>query len=304
MSEVECPGLPASWFNAWLAAVGTTVLVPELRLSWTTDADSRAVLCAAGDSDIAGLLAAAWPTSERIADLPIAENWRGGRTIAPNVPLPAFRERAAVSRGHNDTWALTSTYTDLHVEEAGDGDEIVARSRLAPAAPGPVGPIHRRLARVLGRVDEPLVQLKATLEGRARRVSANGLGFDIARITATGDDSDKVVDPVLEVLSFFGMALLPIRGAGTRRRANERAWVQRARQRLWFRDPDDSRRMRLMWPAWRDPLTVQGIDALLDVWDPARTAEWHRFGVHAAWRAVEFFGQGKDTTYGIGSEAL
>ncbi len=304
MSEVECPGLPASWFNAWLAAVGTTVLVPELRLSWTTGADTRAVLSAAGNSDIVGLLAAAWPTSERISDLPIAENWRGGRTIAPNVPLPAFRERAAASRGHNDAWALTSTYTDLHVEEADGRDEIVARSRLAPAAPGPVGPIHRRLTRVLGRVDEPLVQLKATLEGRARRVSANGLGFDIARITATGDASDKMVDPALEVLSFFGMALLPIRGAGIRRRANERAWVPRARQRLWFRHPDDSRRLRLMWPAWSDPLTAQGIDAMLDVWDPARSAEGHRFGIHVGWRAVEFSGQGKDTTYGIGSEAL
>lgn len=304
MSELECPGLPASWFNAWLAAVGTTVLVPEMRLSWTDSATPTAVLSAAGDRDIAGLLAAAWPTSKRIADLPIAENWRGGRTIAPNVPLPAFRERASVSRGHNDAWALTSTYTDLHVEEASGGDEIVARSQLAPAAPGPVGPVHRRLTRVFDRVDEPLVQLKATVEGRARRVSANGLGYDIARITATGDDSDKVVDPVLEVLSFFGMALLPIRGAGTRRRANERTWAQRTRQRLWFLDTGNSRRLRLMWPAWRDPLTAQGIDAILDVWDPARPAEWGRFGVRSGWRAVEFFGQGKDTTYGIGSAAL
>lgn len=303
MSELECPGLPASWFNAWLAAVGTTVLVPEMRLSWTDSATPTAVLSAAGDRDIAGLLAAAWPTSERIDDLPIAENWRGGRTIAPNVPLSAFCERAAASRGHDDTWALTSTYTDLHVEEASGGDEMVARSRLAPAAPGPVGPIHRRLTRVLGRVDEPLVQLKATVEGRARRVSANGLGFDIARITATGDDSDKMVDPVLEVLSFFGMALLPIRGTGTRRRLNERTWAQ-ARQRLWFQDADNSRRLRLMWPAWRDALTGQGIDAILDVWNPVRPAEWRRFGVHSGWRAVEFRGQGKDPTYGIGSRTL
>lgn len=304
MSELECPGLPASWFNAWLAAIGTAVLVPGIRLSWTDSATPTAVLSAAGECDIAGMLAAAWPTTERIADLPIAENWRDGRTIAPNVPLPAFRERAAASRGHNHAWALTSTYTDLHVEEASGGDEIVARSRLAPAAPGPVGPVHRRLTRVFDRVDEPVVQLGATLEGRARRVSANGLGFDIARITATGDDSNKMVDPVLEVLSFFGMALLPIRGAGTRRGANERAWARRARQRLWFQDPGNSRLLRLMWPAWCDPLTARGIDAILDVWDPWRPAEWGRLGIHSGWRAIEFFGQGKDTTYGIGSEAL
>ena len=35
--ERECPGLPAEWINGWLAAVGTTVLDSELRLSWTMD---------------------------------------------------------------------------------------------------------------------------------------------------------------------------------------------------------------------------------------------------------------------------
>ena len=35
MAEVICPGLPASWINAWLAAVGATVLDPRLRLHWT-----------------------------------------------------------------------------------------------------------------------------------------------------------------------------------------------------------------------------------------------------------------------------
>ena len=44
MIEIACPGWPASWVNAWLAAVGATVLDERIRLRWTTDADPTAVL--------------------------------------------------------------------------------------------------------------------------------------------------------------------------------------------------------------------------------------------------------------------
>ena len=46
MTETVCPGLPAHWVNAWLAAVGATRLEPRLRLRWTLDSLPRAVLCA------------------------------------------------------------------------------------------------------------------------------------------------------------------------------------------------------------------------------------------------------------------
>ena len=32
MTEVTCPGLPGAWINAWLAAVGATVLDARVRL--------------------------------------------------------------------------------------------------------------------------------------------------------------------------------------------------------------------------------------------------------------------------------
>ena len=35
MARVTCPGLPASWINGWLAAVGATVLDSRIRLHWT-----------------------------------------------------------------------------------------------------------------------------------------------------------------------------------------------------------------------------------------------------------------------------
>ena len=37
MGEMICPGLPGGWINAWLAAVGATVLDDRLTLRWTTD---------------------------------------------------------------------------------------------------------------------------------------------------------------------------------------------------------------------------------------------------------------------------
>lgn len=304
MSELECPGLPAFWLNAWLAAVGVTVLVPEMRLSWTDGPAPQAVLATSHGKDPVHALASAWPSPERVAEMPIAEQLPGCDDIAPNLPLRSFRERAARFRGHDDSWSISSTYTDLHVDETQPGVVLAARSRFAPPAPGPVGPIHRRLARVFGLVDEPFAQLAASLEGGARRVSANGLGFDISRVTALADDSDKSVDPVLEVLAFFGLALLPIRGAGTRRTAQSRSAYLAARQRLWFADSDDARRHRLMWPAWSHPLGMNGIDALLDAWSPLNRGTWRRLGVHAGWRSVEYMWQGNDPTRGIGSEAL
>ena len=60
MAEVICRGLPASWLNAWLAAVGTTVLDSRIKLRWTTDSTPRAVLCAEGVDPVEAL-AASWP---------------------------------------------------------------------------------------------------------------------------------------------------------------------------------------------------------------------------------------------------
>jgi len=49
MARTECPGLPASWLNGWLAAIGLLVLEPRLRLSWTSDPSPVAVLGVDGD---------------------------------------------------------------------------------------------------------------------------------------------------------------------------------------------------------------------------------------------------------------
>ena len=51
MTQVTCAGLPASWLNGWLAAVGATVLDARIRLRWTTGGTPLAVLSA---SDVNG----------------------------------------------------------------------------------------------------------------------------------------------------------------------------------------------------------------------------------------------------------
>ena len=38
----------------------------------------------------------------------------------------------------------------------------------------------------------------------------------------------------------------------------------------------------------QQPLDRDGIDALMDSWNPARKEAWARLGVHAAWRTVRF----------------
>lgn len=303
MAELECPGLPASWLNGWLAAVGTTVLVPEMRLSWTNGSAVHAVLTIDDVSDPLAALMAAWPSTERIAQMPIAETWRDCHPTEPKMPLSVFVERARLGRGHPDIWSLSSTYSDLDSIEAKNGAVEVARSKFASAAPGSNRTIHFRLQRVHGKVEDPTEQIGATLRGAPQRVEANGLGFDVTRITSLGDESDKRVDPVVEVLAFFGLASLPLRGSGIARRGTGALGGGSARQAGWRPDPDDQR-LRFSWPGWSQPLGRHGIDALLDVWNPHRPVTWRRLGIHSAWRSVEFIWQGNDTTRGIGSEAL
>ena len=306
MAELKCPGLPASWLNGWLAAVGTTVLVPSLRLSWIDGPSPYAVLITEGDVDPVDAVAAAWPTAERVADMPIAKNWRNGFALKRQPPLQVFSSRAAEGRSHPDIWTLSSTLTDLFVDLSDVERAKVRHSRLDPAAPGTTGTLHDRLLKVLSYVDNPREAIVATFAGRARRAPTNGLGFDVTRITALGDASDPRIDPVVEALAFFGLGLFPMCGDGTCadwRGASDRRSL---RQRSWHLiESDNPRPRRMAWPAWSPPLGRFGIDALLDVWNFREQRSWKRFGVHAAWASAEYVRRAAaDSTRGIGSEAL
>ncbi len=301
MTEVICPGLPASWVNAWLAAVGATRLAPGLRLRWTLDGSPSAVLCA-DEGDPVEILMKAWPTREDVRKLAIARDWGDTAEMKRKVPVETFEERVRAARSDPSSWTLSSTMTDLDVNEDGE----VAHAPLDPAGPGTIKWLHYRLLKVHGHVDANAERLTASLFGGAMRVKDNGLGFDVTRLASQADDTSKWVDPVIEVLAFFGLALLPVRGTGTDKRFG-RSIPASSRQRSWSRIslPAGQGVRVFVWPAWSHPLDIDGIDALLDVWKPMHRRSWPRMGVHGGWRTVRYQPRGSgDTTRGYGSEPL
>ncbi len=296
MPQVECPGLKASWINDWLAAVGITVLDARLRLHWTEDAEPIAVL-SADDGDPVAALVEAWPSKETLHDLPIAECWNGAGELRRKVPVETFVERARAVRGHAYSWTLSSTMTDLCVDEKGE----VAHAPFDPAGPGTVKWLHRRLVKL--HLTPSAARIRDSLAGRSTRIKDNGLGFDQSRIGSQSDKTSKWIDPVIEELAFFGLCILPVRGRGADKRLNRWANV-RAIQRGWHTIKPGGD-LCFHWPAWHAPLDLSGIDALMDAWKPETKRSWRLLGVHAAWRSRRYAPRGSaDTTRAFGSVRL
>ncbi len=297
MTEVTCPGWRASWVNAWLAAVGATFLDERIRLHWTTDAEPVAVLSSEQADPVAALVES-WPDAESLSQLPIAEDWRGTAKLQRRVPVEAFAARARAARSHEHSWTLSSTMTDLVV----DRDGLVEHAPLDPSGTGPMKWLHHRLLKVYRPLDDGSL-IHASLAGNADRIQASGLGFDQTRLGSLVDKTDPWVDPVVEVLAFFGLALLPVRGRGADKRLGRSADAS-ARQRGWQQVDGSGERRSFHWPAWSQPLDGDGIDALLDLWNPARKAGWARLGVHAAWQSASYEPRGEEKTRAIGAVRL
>lgn len=299
MTEIACPGWPASWVNAWLAAVGATVLHEQVRLSWTDDAEPKAMLTSSSGDPIEQL-AESWPTLGFLEDLPIAEHWQDAAVLRRKVHVEEFAARASAARSHTQAWTLSSTMTDLCVERDGE----VRHAPFDPAGPGTIKWLHHRLVKVHRHIESPVESLTASLSGRGARVQDNGLGFDQTRLGSLNDHTKMWVDPIVETLAFFGLAILPVRGRGADRQLDRSADL-RVRQRGWRQSPGRGEPASFHWPAWRQPLDRDGIDALLDVWSPERRETWPRFGIHAAWRSVQFQRRGdSDTTRAYGAYRL
>ena len=299
MARVTCPGLPASWINGWLAAVGATVLDSRIRLHWTPDSTPLAVLSADGIDPVAAVVAS-WPDMEMLKDLPIAENWKDAGQMQRKVSQAVFATRAQAARGHRHSWTLSSTLTDLYVDENGE----VAHAPFDPAGPGTIKWLHHRLMKVHEQVEPSIERIGDSFAGRAVRVKDNGLGFDQTRLGSQSDATSIRIDPVVEGLAFFGLAILPVRGKGVDRRLS-RYFDAREIQRGWMRTPGSRRERCFKWPAWSQPLDCAGIDALMDTWRSGSRAEWYRTGVHAAWQSVQFKPRGSaDKTRAFGAERL
>ena len=299
MAHVTCPGLPASWINGWLASVGATVLDSRIRLHWTGDRTPVAVLSADEVDPVAAVIES-WPDTALLTDLPIAEHWRSAGQLRRKVSVEEFAARARAARSDRYSWALSSTMTDLCVDETGG----VAHAAFDPAGPGTIKWMHHRLLKVHGQVEPSIERIRDSFAGQATRVKDNGLGFDHTRLGSQSDSTSRWIDPVVEVLAFFGLAILPVRGRGIDRRLSRFADAREI-QRGWLKTVGSKPERRFMWPAWRQPLDYAGIDALLDVWKPDKKAIWSRTGVHAAWQSVQFeWRSSADTTRAFGAEQL
>ncbi len=298
MNACVCPGLPAGWVNGWLAGVGAAVLDPRLRLHWTTD-DTPVAVLSSGSLDPVDALVESWPDRKLLDDLPIAADWRNACKLERQVTVDAFRERAAEARSTPASWALSSTLTDLSVDQKGK----VAHAPFDAAGPGTIKWLHYRVLKVhemVGSPSRPL--LHASLLGQASRVQYNGLGFDQSRLGSLADKTDPWVEPVVELLAFFGLAIFPMRGRGADRRDRGNP---DERQRGWRSPPRSDDPREFVWPAWKQPLDAWGIDALLDIWNPWRRGTWLSAGVHAGWHSVRYQRRATaDRTRAIGAERL
>ena len=246
MHKFTCRGLTAAWVNAWLAAVGATVLDRRIRLHWTAD-DAPVAVLSSVEIDPVEALANSWPDEAFLRDLPIAKTWNGAGELRRKVSVEQFAARAREARGHPHAWTLSSTMTDLSIDKAGK----VAHAPFDPAGPGTTKWLHHRLLQIhehAGRASEE--RLCASLLGQASRVKNNGLGFDYTRLGSLADASDRWTEPVIELLAFFGLSVFPIRGRGVDRRLGGHC-VPDERQRGWRREPGRNERRRFVWPAWQ-----------------------------------------------------
>jgi hypothetical protein len=270
MPQTAAVGLTADWLNGWLAAIGAAVLVPDLRVAWTREAVPKAVLHLDGPAPEA--IASTLPTLADLAGLAIARSHAESAVELPRkVTREAYRARASIARRRHDP-TLGASLTDM--VEAGEGE--AAHSPLDPPAPRGET-LHDRVVRcraALGTGDQLIEAVRASLAGRATRIKANGLGFDSRRLAAAVGPQDIWVDPVVEILAFHALPLLPIRGDG-----------KRAHIRGWTAAP--SRRGAFTWPVWDPPLDSWAVDALLDRWyrDGQRAAG---YGITAAYLSVAY----------------
>lgn len=297
--EVTCAGLPASWINAWLAAVGATVLDSRIRLHWSETVRPVAVFSAVNINPIDALFES-WPTKEFLDDLPIAKNWREDRPVGRKVSVEDFIQRTSIARGHPYSWTLSSTMTDLCVNKEGEVEH-------APFDPGvPKGrSLHDRLLTLQTCFEISEKCIHESFMGIAQRVKINGLGFDGTRLGSSADKTEKYTDPIIEMLAFFGLKLFPVRGNGIDQRYDPSTHTGK-RQRGWKASSRNPKILRFHWPAWSQPLDINGIDALMDKWNPtSRRSTWEKFGIHQGWKSVKFSPTSlADTTRAYGSERL
>jgi hypothetical protein len=291
MNDLPAPGLTADWLNGWLAAVGVTVLVPGARLAWTRDPRPVARFRVEGSLDIVADIARALPSAEDLKFLAIARVRPGHADFPRSVSLDCYQDRARLAREAQD-FSLGATVTDLQASfESGD----LPHSPFDPPAPQGRTLYQRLVACREALGTDVQAWVDASFAGKARRITANGLGFDYRRfVSGVQPEASKSVDPVVECLAFFGLALFPVRGDGRRQRT-----------RGWRTEP--SKDGAFTWAAWLPALDRWAIDALVDLLPDARShpSIRPRLGISGLFETVAYHWVGsQDTTRAYASRRV
>lgn len=250
-SQIAAPGLPSDWLNGWLAAIGVTVLLPHVRLSWSAEPAPTALFHASHSADLAEEVAAALPNQTALSDSPIARTLGiASHAFTRNVTLDAYSERAALERRIH-TGHLWSSVSDLRA----DCDPAnLDHGAFDPPAPRGETLWSRAAACVakLPPAEERAQWVADTFGGLGNRAKLNGLGFDPRRFPSGVSAARTVtVDPIVELLAFAALPLFPVRGDGSQIR--QRGWLDAS-----------SRPGSFTWIAWRPPLDRWAIDAIVD----------------------------------------
>lgn len=156
MVTTSAPGWTADWLNAWLAAIGVTVLCPEVSLSWSEDGPPHAIFEISGSTPLPDLVAARLPRRDEISGYAIARHAdRCAESFDRHVSPRAFVERAELSRRGGDH-TLSSTVTDLTVDPSTRAQSI-DHSPFDPAAPKGIT-LHERLLSVTDIISTDTVE--------------------------------------------------------------------------------------------------------------------------------------------------
>lgn len=286
MTIYEAPGLTADWLNGWLAAVGVTVLLPEVRLAWSNEASPIARFEGPGVDGLPAKIAAALPSPEQIGALAIRLDGPGG-TLSQKAKRVVYSARAAESRRTGD-WSLGVAHTDLAYGKYSQSDDVER------------GPFHAgregRATLWKGVIDSAVsIQsndvcaiVELTLAGRGRRVEGAGLAFDCRRLPSSPQVQGPRVVPVVELLGFLGLSLFPVRGDG--RNVRQRGWSSEGRS--------------FQYPVWSQFIGAYGIDALIDAADAAAPDRRLALGVTRHYRTKAYEAAGSETSTAYFSELV
>ena len=107
-----------------------TVLDRRIRLHWTAE-DAPVAVLSSVELDPVEALVESWPNETFLRELPIAKNWNDAGELKRKVSVDQFVARVRKARGHPHAWTLSSTMTDLSIDENGE----VAHAPFDPAVP-------------------------------------------------------------------------------------------------------------------------------------------------------------------------